>query len=128
MLLEFICFYLDDGSVGGSMKDVRLVYDLILRDGPRYGLFVNEGKCEIVGEASSLENMDWGKDISKITNGNIDIVGVPIGSAEYIEEYFKEQFDDIEAFYKRLRLLNDPQLWLFSSFPTMLPFVRSIIL
>ncbi len=107
--LEFVGFYLDDGSIGGSTTDVGKVFDLIVEKGEEYGLVVNKKKCVLVVDEEKLEEVKWSKELSIITNGNVDIVGVPIGSPDFVNSYFKEQLDELEIFCQRLRLLNDPQ-------------------
>ncbi len=108
--LELLGFYLDDGSIGGSSRDVEKVFDLLVRDGAKYGLVVNTEKCELVIAESEVEKSNSAEEVSVITNGNIDIVGVPIGTSEFIQEYFSEQLDEVEEFCRRLRLLNNPQI------------------
>ncbi len=108
--LELLGFYLDDGSIGGSPADVDKVFNLLVRDGAKYGLIVNTEKCELIIDESEVEKVKCASDVSIITNGNIDIVGVPFGSNQFIEEYFAKQLDDVDEFCRRLRLLNNPQI------------------
>ncbi len=106
--LEFDAFYLDDGTVGGSVGSVGEIFQLLLTDGPQFGLIVNKSKCELVVNAQRGK-IEWASDIRIVSDGNIDIVGVPFGSSEFIKEHVSKQLDELETFCERIRKLNDPQ-------------------
>jgi len=51
---EFNCWYLDDGTIGGTVERHIEDFDAIVAEGLKLGLVVNVRKCEIITDDSSI--------------------------------------------------------------------------
>ena len=73
-------WYLDDGSMVGEFSSVLRALTIIQAQGPSLGFHVNFKKCELfsVGDLSTFP-----VSIQTSNQPNMEILGVPIGDAEF---------------------------------------------
>jgi len=51
---EFNCWYMDDGTIGGTVQQLIADFDKIVAEGLKLGLVVIVRKCEIITDDSSI--------------------------------------------------------------------------
>ena len=77
--LLFHAWYLDDGALAGPRSSLCSVLKLIQERGPPLGLHINISKCEVF---SCKGLSSFPPEMKQSSEPNLDILGVPIGSAE----------------------------------------------
>ena len=107
-------WYLDDGVLVGQAQEVRDALDTIARVGPQWGLHLNTSKCEIITSPSSAHQADYFPDIpdEKINSqGNFDILGSPVGSADHCSAYLlSHALEPAEDTLDAITNIQDPQV------------------
>ena len=112
--LDSQLWYLDGGILMGEAGEVRKALDVFSEFGPKCGLFLNPKKCEIITPPPSAHVTEQFPEIpaEKIhVDGNFDILGSPIGSAEHCAEFLL--LNAIEPALETLAavgLIRDPQV------------------
>eukprot|EP00663_Eupelagonemidae_sp_cell21sb_P000220 gene220-2251_t len=119
--LDQLSFYLDDGWICGDDTAVARAFTELQRLSPEIGLTLNLGKCELIpaaGETSVFERVLFPPlgslgDKDKITlkhNGNFELLGAAIGSAEWCNTHTQERVGKAQALLNEIGLLDDPQI------------------
>ena len=114
--LDLNKWYLDDGVLAGRAADVRLAYKLILDHGPALGIFLNEGKCELITHPASAASLDaWGPDTipadMRRTDGCTSLLGAPIGDDAFCADFVrKESLEPARRTLQRLGIVKDAQV------------------
>ena len=107
-------WYLDDGVLVGEPKEVRKALDVLDEIGPKWGLFLNLSKCEVITPPASAHTSVFFPDIpsDKIRyDGNFDILGSPIGSAEHCAEFLMTHaIEPARETLEATAVLEDPQI------------------
>ena len=107
-------WYLDDGVLVGQAQEVRDALDTIARVGPQWDLYLNTSKCEIITSPSSAHQADYFPDIpdEKINSqGNFDILGSPVGSADHCSAYLlSHALEPAEDTLDAITNIQDPQV------------------
>ena len=105
---QFRVFYLDDGTLGGTLDEVSADLALIETQAPLLGLILNQAKSEVI-----CANKDT---ISSILTSfptlhpsdprHAILLGSPIGGIEAIEDTIKAKVADLQRLGERLPLLE----------------------
>ena len=102
-------WYLDDGTLCGSVSDVAAALTIIQEEGPKHGLHLNRSKC--------LIHMTNQVDISHpslcdipLISGGFSLLGSPIGPVEYCEAVFQQRIQKVHDAVSRLGDLQDSQM------------------
>jgi hypothetical protein len=120
--LSLNLWYLDDGVLAGSVADVRGALRMLEQLGPEYGFNLNPGKCELVWHAGNEQDELFPPSFAPASSGkrlvdNFSLLGSPIGSAAYCNEWVRntavaqgrrlwralEDVDDMQVRYVLLR-------------------------
>ena len=56
--LDINKWYLDDGVIAGRSRDVKAALDMLLKEGPAIGVFLNEEKCELITHPAAAKCLD----------------------------------------------------------------------
>ena len=78
--LDLNVWYLDDGSLVGSIDDIVKALEIISQRGPSYGLHVNLAKCQVVWFASPT-NDPLPPTLQRYNVGEMDMLGSAISSS-----------------------------------------------
>ena len=112
--LDTQLWYLDDGVLIGEAEEVRKALDVFSNVGSRCGLFLNPSKCEIITPPASSHLTGLFPEIPKTktrTDGNFDILGSPIGSAEHCVEFLRsEAIEPARETLDAIGFIGDPQV------------------
>eukprot|EP00731_Ephydatia_muelleri_P022960 Em0015g543a len=113
--LNYHAWYLDDGALAGPGSSVYNILAMLQELGPPLGLHVNIHKCEVFSH-SSLDLFPAA--IKKSHTPNLDILGSPIGDAEFCHHYIAHKRLEAQSLLSRLDDVGliDPQVAL-----TLLP-------
>ena len=128
---EFRVFYLDDGTLGGSVPEVLEDLQLVVKLAPALGLQLNRGKTELINDdpATKEAMLREVPGLQVLSRDVADILGSPIGSAEHIRDVIQEKIEQLQLMGDRLRLLHshDALLLLCHSFsiPKLLYILRT---
>ena len=102
-------WYLDDGSMAGESSSVLRGLTIIQAQGPSLGFFVNLQKCELfsVSDLSSFP-----PSIQTSNQPNMEILGAPIGDAEFCRQFFASKHQAALALLSTINDLGciDPQV------------------
>ena len=102
-------WYLDDGSIAGESSSVLRALTIIQAQGPSLGFFVNLKKCELfsVSDLSSFP-----PSIQTSNQPNMEILGAPIGDAEFCRQFFASKHQAALALLSTINDLGciDPQV------------------
>lgn len=107
--LNLSVWYLDDGTIIGDMDDVHEVFELIAKEGPSLGLNLNVKKNEIWWPTRA-EKDPFPRDVDRIGNNGVKLLGAPIGTKAFTEEFVKKKLVSLEQVCKSLREVNDAQV------------------
>ena len=112
--LDSQLWYLDDGVLMGEAAEVRKALDVFSEVGSQCGLFLNPNKCEIITPPASAHHTTLFPEIptAKIrVDGNFDILGSPIGSAEHCAEFLMSHaIEPARETLAAIGLIGDPQV------------------
>ena len=112
--LRLNLWYLDDGVLTGKASEVRHAIDIIEVGGPKWGLNLNPSKCEIITHPTSSQQVSHFPDIPGLninTEGNLSILGSPIGSNAYRHQFFIDgAISQAEESLEAIEKLEDPQV------------------
>jgi len=121
---EFRMFYLDDGTLGGSLPDVLHDLQMVDRLGSDLGLQLNRSKSELIcGDLITGEVMlQAAPGLHVLNRDDADLLGSPIGSMEHIGDVIQEKTAQLRLMGDRLCLLqsHDALLLLCHSFSIIL--------
>lgn len=89
---------------------VASIVKTILNVGPEFGLFLNFSKSKVFWPSESRINDDmFHPDFTRPSDG-ITVLGVPVGTPEFVKTRLAEKFSKRSIKIKRLAQLNDPQI------------------
>ena len=102
-------WYLDDGSMAGESSSVLRALTIIQAQGPSLGFFVNLKKCELFS-VSDLSSFPLS--IQKSNQPNMEILGAPIGDAEFCRKFLSSKHQAALALLSTINDLGciDPQV------------------
>jgi len=92
-------WYLDDGTIIGDVADVFQIFELIRKEGPRLGLFLNVKKNEIWWPSRAGPD-PFPPDVDRIENRGVKLLGAAIGSAAYTTEFVKKKLAALQEVCK----------------------------
>ena len=105
-------FYADDGAGGGKLKNLKVWWDIIQRDGPGYGYFPEPSKTWLITKPQFLEAAKKVFPDVNITDQGHKYLGSFIGTSEGTKSYVEKKIDkwrqDIEDLSHIAK--NEPQL------------------
>ena len=107
--LDLNVWYLDDGTIIGKKEDVFGVFELLLKEGPALGLHLNVQKNEIWWPSRS-EDDPFPKNVIRVENRGVKLLGAPIGTAEYTTEFVRKKLRVLEEVCAALEEVNDAQI------------------
>ena len=108
--LDFVAFYLDDGTVAGDATAVRCFCECFGRAMSDMGLSLNLGKCEVVPASaactvprSQFEGCDWKAD------GCFKLLGAPVGTEGFCNAHSARRAEKAEVLLDSLSRLRHAQ-------------------
>ena len=97
--LDFLVFYLDDGTIAGQAEAVHLFCEMFQQEMAGIGLTLSVSKCEVVPSAGS--NFAFVPDLfpgwTWRTNGCFKMLGTPFGDAKFCEAHSAKRAAKAEA-------------------------------
>eukprot|EP00662_Eupelagonemidae_sp_cell21_P022046 gene22046-biopygen46842 len=107
-------WFLDDGCLAGHWRAVAAALRTLQTAAARIGLTLNTSKCELIlasaGAASAVELSSFPPDITVIRDGNFELLGAPVGDAQYCASYTAERVAKAEPRLDALAELDDPHV------------------
>ena len=102
-------WYLDDGVLAGPSSHVRKVLSLFIELGPPFGLCVNIKKCEVFSSGFLAQ---FPVEMKQSSNPNLEILGIPIGDADFCSAVLVRMRSEAGFLLKRLEDVRqvDPQV------------------
>ena len=101
-------FYLDDGTLGGSLDDV--ISDLLhIEEGAaRLGLKLNRNKCKLIWDDEGLTRsmISAVPSLRVVGQSHATLLGSPIGDTHSMEEYIRSKVEKLIVMGKRLQLVS----------------------
>ena len=107
--LDLCVWYLDDGTIIGNVADVRAIFQLILDEGPARGLILNVKKNEIWWPSRPSSD-PFPADVDRIGNAGVKLLGAPIGSATFTEDFVRKKLASLQEVHKLLREVDNAQV------------------
>ncbi len=99
-------WYLDDGTLIGREEDVAEALDLLMKEGPAFGLHLHLGKCEVYWPGRS-DFPKIPKAVQRKTEG-LALLGSPLhGSEDFFERQVRECVDKAERMQRKLAEMED---------------------
>ena len=103
-------WYLDDGTLMGSLEDLAAALHIVERDGPPVGLHLNRSKSLLfIPEEVAAPNSPLPPDIPMARRG-FCLLGCPIGPPDFCEEVFRDRIAKVKTALKALQDMGDSQL------------------
>ena len=128
---EFNVWYLDDGSVGGTLEDISHDLELVQRVGSDLGLHLNRQKSEVIctNPASAVPILSAIPGAQVQDPASATLLGSPIGDVTSITSVINDKIHHLTTMGSRLQHLStqDALLLLRNSFaiPKLLYTIRS---
>jgi hypothetical protein len=118
-LLSLNIWYLDDGHLVGSPRDLRAAAEIIAREGAKIGVHINPSKCRVWGPAA---NLLMSEDPSCIwstfprepwcPNSGLKVLGLPVtfpGTFQFSQNVLTSAVNELEEACTVLLTLGDTQ-------------------
>ena len=105
---EFKVFYLDDGTLGGTVDDVLEDLNAIETAAGELGLSLNHAKSEIfcADNSTEAEMLDKNPDLLVVNSDNACLLGSPIGGMASINSILQTKIQSLEVFKRNLTTLH----------------------
>ena len=105
------CWYADDATGCGSLKDVKTWWDELTVSGPPLGYFPNPPKWWLIvkPEKEQAAKEIFTETAINITTGGRKYLGAALGSRDFLEEYVGEKVEEWVAQVSRLAELATTQ-------------------
>ena len=107
--LDLCVWYLDDGTIIGSVEDVHKVLELVEKEGPARGLHLNVKKIEIWWPSRASPD-PFPADVDRVDNAGVKLLGAPIGSRDFSTDFVKKKLKALDDVCKLLREVDDAQV------------------
>jgi len=109
-LLDLNVWYLDDGTLIGDREEVLEAATMIQELGPEYGLHINTRKCELYWPTPDEDGWsEFPTEFVRCSSEGVDLLGAPIGSPAYIQNFTAERLDKICSLLSTMELMDAPQ-------------------
>ena len=118
--LDLNAWYLDDGTLVGTVPELRQVVDIMVREGPARGLILSTAhttrapslpkttvwsKLDVTGDDDPL-----GKGVPRVRGLGITLLGAPLGHLGYEAELLQEKVNKVQEITSLLPDIQDPQI------------------
>ena len=108
--LALNAWYLDDGTLVGPTEDLSAALEIVEREGPSLGLYLNRGKSLLyIPNQCDAAKSTLPPDVP-VTRGGFCLLGCPIGPPSFCEEVLQARVAKIRECLDVLRDLGDSQL------------------
>ena len=95
-------WYLDDGYVAGKVKKVAKSLKVINKAAKKVGLELRTSKSVLFYPSGTESKRDLFPTDIKVKLDGINVLGAPIGSEQFISEFFALQYAELRSLLKRL--------------------------
>ena len=110
-------WYLDDGTLIGTVEELQAVVDMVKVEGPSKGLILSTAATSAPAPPKSTiwspghvggaeDPLDRG--LERVTAEGVTLLGAPLGSPAFVEESLKHKVQKVEEITGLLPLLEDP--------------------
>jgi len=106
-------WYLDDGVLFGTHAVIQRIVEILEgEEATKLGMFLNPGKCELIWLRPEAVREDAfpARFKKRIHDGNFEILGTPVGSAEFVKKKVGEAMRDADKIWQGLSELDDAQV------------------
>ena len=104
-------WYLDDGSMAGPGEELLKAWKIVEEEAKKIGMRVNVKKCEIWSpEGHEKWQDDFPEQVVRLKGEGFELLGAPIGTKEFCEEYARKRVMKVKEVVAKLPLLADPQM------------------
>jgi hypothetical protein len=107
--LDLCVWYLDDGTIIGSVEDVYKVFELIQKEGLSRGLHLNVKKNEIWWPSRATPD-PFPADVDRVDNAGVKLLGAPIGTKDFTTDFVKKKLKALDEVCKLLREVDNAQV------------------
>ena len=108
--LDVNVWYLDDGVIGCDTSTVAKAFEILQKEGPKYGLYVQVPKCELFYPSNSNLNRNlFPTELKVVTNG-LGIMGAPIGSNDFCATFFKNRLEKLKRLLVKIDDIENTQV------------------
>ena len=118
--LDLNVWYLDDGTLVGTVPELQQVVEIILREGPACGLILSTGQTVKAPEPPkttvwsrldrSIGDDPLGKGVPRVREGGIILLGAPVGSDDFVAAALQEKVNKVQRITSLLPDLQDPHV------------------
>ena len=103
-------WYLDDGTLCGSPRDICSALAIIEADGPSRGLFLNRSKSHLFVPAEASCDYSVFPSEIPVSNGGFCLLGSPFGSASFCTSLILKRVEKIQETLNTLKSFQDSQI------------------
>ena len=103
-------WYLDDGTLCGSPRDICSALAIIEADGPSHGLFLNRSKSHLFVPAEASCDYSVFPPEIPVSNGGFCLLGSPFGSASFCTSLILKRVEKIQVTLNTLKSFQDSQI------------------
>ena len=102
--LDLCVWYLDDGTIIGSVEDVHKVFELIQAEGPALGLHFE------IWWPSRASPDPFPADVDRVDNAGVKLLGAPIGTKAFTTDFVQKKLVALNEVHKLLREVDNAQV------------------
>ena len=103
-------WYLDDGTLCGSISDICSALDIIETDGPSRGLFLNRSKSHLFVPAEASCDCSSFPPQIPVSSGGFHLLGSPFGSPSFCTSLILKRVEKIKETLTSLKSFQDSQI------------------
>ena len=100
-------WYLDDGVVAGPEEEVVRALEIIEKEGPARGMFLNTAKSEVWSPAGIVPERL--RHFKVLQPEGFDLLGSPVGSATYSQQFFAQKMKKFREVWASIQKLDHLQ-------------------
>jgi len=99
---------MDDGSLVGSPEHLKVAWNILAKDGPPLGLYLNPKKCEWIWLSDHKPTCPIPSPVVAPSNEFV-MLGAPIGGPEFCASFIKKKYNEFSVLLKKLPDLEHSQ-------------------
>ena len=105
---EVCIFYLDDGTLGGTLEDVTSDFKFLEAASKDLGLHLNKSKCEVICAEGPIKSsiMSGFPSFLSVNPTDATILGAPIGGFPSIDLIRESKIKHLQSLGERLKILH----------------------
>jgi hypothetical protein len=105
-------WFMDDGTLIGTVDDIKRALQVIVTEGPALGLHINLPKCELWWPTLNSRLDEFPPGVTRLASSGVALLGSAVGSEAFAESELSKRVDKMSVMLSTLDEFEDAQVQL----------------